>query len=177
MRILPTIYLGGASYYGVLVHDDCEIEQWETFEKQTFRNRCLIRDPKGEVIRLSVPVGKAEHKQLTKDIRITYQSHWQHQHWTAIESAYRNTPYFDYYADYLRVHYERQYTWLMDLNEELNATILQLLHNVGRANDTFRTARTTDWRQQTWTDKHPWQSEISILNQLFERGPETILWL
>ena len=68
MRILPTIYLGGASYYGALVHDDCEIEQWETFEKQTFRNRCLIRDPKGEVIRLSVPVGKAEHKQLTKDI-------------------------------------------------------------------------------------------------------------
>ena len=51
-----------------------EIEQMETFEKQTFRNRCLIRDPKGEIIRLTVPVGKVEHKQLTRDIQISYKT-------------------------------------------------------------------------------------------------------
>ena len=61
-----------------------EIEQMETFEKQTFRNRCLIRDPKGEIIRLTVPVKKVEHKQLTRDIEISYQTRWQHQHWIAI---------------------------------------------------------------------------------------------
>ena len=104
-----------------------EIEQMETFEKQTFRNRCLIRDPQGEIIRLTVPVGKVEHKQLTRDIQISYQSRWQHQHWIAIESAYRHTPYFVYYADYLRPYYEKQFTWLLDLNDALTETIVSLL--------------------------------------------------
>ena len=103
------------------------IEQMETFEKQTFRNRCLIRDPKGTEIRLTVPVGKVEHKQLTRDIEISYQSRWQHQHWIAIESAYRHKPYFVYFADYLKPFYEKEYKWLLDLNDGLTETILSLL--------------------------------------------------
>ena len=146
-----------------------EIEQMETFEKQTFRNRCLIRDPKGEIIRLTVPVGKVEHKQLTRDIQISYQSRWQHQHWIAIESAYRHTPYFVYYADYLRPYYEKQFTWLLDLNDAMTETIVSLL-NKQKPSDVSRqmSARTSDWRGQTWIDRHPWQTEISILDTLFD---------
>lgn len=146
-----------------------EIEQMETFEKQTFRNRCLIRAPKGEIIRLTVPVGKVEHKQLTRDIQISYQSRWQHQHWIAIESAYRHTPYFVYYADYLRPYYEKQFTWLLDLNDAMTETIVSLL-NKQKPSDVSRqmSARTSDWRGQTWTDRHPWQTEISILDTLFD---------
>ena len=84
------------------------IEQMETFEKQTFRNRCLIRDAKGELVRLTVPVGKVEHKQLTRDIQISYQTRWQHQHWITLVSAYQHTPYFLYFADYLRPFYEKE---------------------------------------------------------------------
>ena len=146
-----------------------EIEQMETFEKQTFRNRCLIRDPQGEIIRLTVPVGKVEHKQLTRDIQISYQSRWQHQHWIAIESAYRHTPYFVYYADYLRPYYEKQFTWLLDLNDALTETIVSLLRKERpTTNDQRPTTRTSDWCGQTWTDRHPWQKEISILDTLFD---------
>ena len=146
----------------------------ETFEKQTFRNRCLIRDPKGETIRLTVPVGKVEHKQLTRDIEISYQSKWQHQHWIAIESAYRHKPYFLYFADYLRPYYERQYKWLLDLNEAMTETIVSLLNKIPPTMVRSETAvqrkvrRTEDWSGQTWTDKHPWQTEISILDTLFD---------
>ncbi len=148
---------------------DYEIEQMETFEKQTFRNRCLIRDPKGETIRLTVPVGKVEHKQLTRDIRISYQTKWQHQHWIAIESAYRHKPYFLYFADYLKPHYEREYTWLLDLNDALTETIVSLLERKApRLGCVSAASRTNDWSGQTWTDRHPWQTEISILDKLFD---------
>ena len=149
-----------------------EIEQMETFEKQTFRNRCLIRDPKGETIRLTVPVGKVEHKQLTRDIEISYQSKWQHQHWIAIESAYRHKPYFVYFADYLRPFYERQYKWLLDLNDAMTETIVSLLRKerplLVESQKSKVESRTQDWSGETWTDKHPWQTEISILDTLFD---------
>ena len=146
--------------------EPAEIEQMETFEKQTFRNRCLIRDAKGEIVRLTVPVGKVEHKQLTRDIQISYQTRWQHQHWITLVSAYQHTPYFLYFADYLRPFYEREYKWLLDLNDEMNATLASLIkrERPGKAEST----RTLDWSGQIWTDKHPWQTEISVLDTLFD---------
>ena len=145
------------------------IEQMETFEKQTFRNRAVIRDAKGELVRLTIPVKKVEHKQLTRDIEISYQSHWQHQHWITLVSAYQHTPYFQYFADYLRPFYERETKWLLDLNDGLNETIISLFKKQEpRVKSQDSMPRTTDWSGQIWTDKHPWQAEISILDTLFD---------
>ena len=153
-----------------LMSEPATIEQMETFEKQTFRNRALIRT-KGELVRLTVPVKKVEHKQLTRDIEISYQTRWQHQHWITLVSTYQHTPYFLYFADYLRPFYEREIKWLLDLNDGLNETIVSLLKRE-KPNDVQRTKdnvqRTTDWSGEIWTDKHPWQTEISILDTLFD---------
>ena len=175
--ILPTAYCGPRSYFEALMRGEYVIEQMETFEKQTFRNRCLIRDRSADrtqstehrAIMLTVPVGKVEHKQLTRDIEISYQSKWQHQHWIAIESAYRHKPYFIYFADYLRPFYEKQYKWLVDLNAELTETIVSLLKK--ERPDTLKIRlryATNEWSGEIWTDKHPWQTEISILDTLFD---------
>ena len=154
------------------MREPATIEQMETFEKQTFRNRALIRDTKGELVRLTIPVKKVEHKQLTRDIEISYQSRWQHQHWITLVSAYQHTPYFMYFADYLKPFYEREYKWMMDLNDELNATIASLLKKerpaLVESQKSKVESRTTDWSGQIWTDKHPWQTEISILDRLFD---------
>ena len=125
-----------------------------------------------EEIRLSVPVKKVEHKQLTRDIEISYQTRWQHQHWITLVSAYQHTPYFMYFADYLRPFYEKEYKWLLDLNDEMNTTLVALLKRE-RPTDVRCTMynvqrRTQDWSGQIWTDKHPWQTEISILDTLFD---------
>ncbi len=167
--ILPTAYCGPKSYFNAFMREEATIEVMESFEKQTFRNRCLIRDPKGEIIRLTVPVGKVEHKQLTRDIEISYQSRWQHQHWIAIESAYRHKPYFVYFADYLRPFYEKEYKWLLDLNDGLTETIVSLLKKE-RPNivEISLRYRSKEWSGLTWTDKHNWQKEISILDTLFD---------
>ena len=166
--ILPTSYLPPRSYIETLMSEPVAIEQMETFEKQTFRNRALIRDAKGEWVRLTVPVKKVEHKQLTRDIQISYQTRWQHQHWITLVSTYQHTPYFMYFADYLHPFYEREYKWLIDLNDELNATIVALLNKQRPPQTPRPMARTADWSGLTWTDKHPWQTEISILDTLFD---------
>ena len=169
--ILPTAYLPPLSYMQALMSEPATIEQMESFEKQTFRNRCLIRDAKGEIVRLTVPVGKVEHKQLTRDIQISYQTRWQHQHWITLVSAYQHTPYFMYFADYLRPFYEKEYKWLLDLNDELTATLMALLKKERPqiANrELLIDHRTSDWSGQIWTDKHSWQTEISVLDTLFE---------
>ena len=155
-----------------LMREPATIEQMETFEKQTFRNRAIIRDAKDELVRLTIPVKKVEHKQLTRDIEISYQTRWQHQHWITLVSAYQHTPYFMYFADYLKPFYEREYKWLIDLNDELNATIVSLLKKerpaLVESQKSKVERRTTDWSGQIWTDKHPWQTEISILDRLFD---------
>jgi hypothetical protein len=155
-----------------LMREPVTIEQMETFEKQTFRNRCIVRDARGELVRLTVPVKKVEHKQLTRDIEISYQTRWQHQHWITLVSAYQHTPYFMYFADYLQPFYEREYKWLLDLNDELNATIVSLLKRERPQTVDSSTMnverRTSDWSGLTWTDKHPWQTEVSVLETLFD---------
>jgi len=144
----------------------------ESFEKQTFRNRCLLK----EGVRLTVPVQKVESKQLTRDIQISYQQHWQHQHWMSIRSAYEHTPYFLYYAPYLQPFYEKETKYLIDLNQQLTETIWSLLNNTMPVTCSLLPVTSTgDWRGETWTDQHPWQNELSILDTLFEKGPETLL--
>jgi len=172
------------SYMRALMSEPAMIEQMETFEKQTFRNRCTIRGTmdrsgsgagktgqwtKDNLIRLTVPVKKVEHKQLTRDIEISYQTRWQHQHWITLVSTYQHTPYFMYFSDYLKPFYEREYRWLIDLNDELNATLVSLI-NKQRPSAISRqpSERTQDWSGLTWTDKHPWQTEESVLCTLFD---------
>ena len=170
--VLPTAYLPPKSYMEALMSEPATIEQMESFEKQTFRNRALIRDAKGELVRLTVPVGKVEHKQLTRDIQISYQTRWQHQHWITLVSAYQHTPYFLYFADYLRPFYEKEYKWLLDLNDEMNATLVSLINkqrpSLVESQKSKVERRTTDWSGNIWTDKHPWQTELSILDTLFD---------
>ena len=172
--ILPTAYLPPRSYMEALMREPATIEQMETFEKQTFRNRALIatKNENYELVRLTVPVQKVEHKQLTRDIQISYQTRWQHQHWITLVSTYQHTPYFMYFADYLRPFYEKEYKWLLDLNDEMNATLVSLIKRERpqfvESEKTKVESRTQDWSGQLWTDKHPWQTEVSVLDTLFD---------
>ena len=149
-----------------------EIEGLESFEKQTCRNRALI----GKGIMLSVPVKKVEHKQLTRDIEISYQSHWQHQHWIALVSTYKHTPFFDYYAEFFKPFYEKETRFLWDLNNEIHETIMMLLKNFSptlspREGEKFAYRCTADWRGEELN--RFFGDGKSILDDLFEFGPET----
>lgn len=202
MIILPTTYLGPVEWYRQFMAHPSEvaIEVMESFPKQTYRNRCTITVPGngyrvsdiGERLTLTVPIKRANSKQLTKDVEISYQQKWQHQHWIALVSAYKRTPYFDYYADFFRPFYEKETKFLVDLNEGLHEVIMGLVKNCielgSSGEELFSTKEatlhnatqhyttlhnTTDW--QGLDLEHCFGNGQSILDMLFEYGPETIM--
>ncbi len=175
MTVLPTAYFAPTEWYKAFMKESCEIEVFESFPKQTYRNRCTITSPNGAVT-LSVPVCHVERKQLTRDVEISYQQHWQHQHRIALVSAYKRTPYFDYYQDYLMPVYEKRHKYLKDLNDECHAVVMSLMRNMPAKEVTATPLTvTTDWRgcdlEQHWGDGR------SILDLLMEYGPETERYL
>ena len=170
--ILPTTYMGSVEWYRRFLANSSavQIEVMESFPKQTYRNRCTITTPDGPLT-LSIPVKRADSKQLTRDVEISYQQRWQHQHWIALVSAYKRTPYFDYYADFFRPFYEQETRFLVDFNEKIHEVIHQLIRNseFKIQNSKF----TTDWQG---LDLEPtFGNGQSILDTLLEYGPETAI--
>ena len=169
MIILPTTYMGSAEWYRQFLANPSvvQIEVMESFPKQTYRNRCTITTPDGPLT-LSVPVKRADSKQLTRDVEISYQQRWQHQHWITLMSAYKRTPYFDYYADFFRPFFEKETRFLVDLNQGLHEVITQLIQN--SECKIHNLAFTTDWQG---LDLEPcFGNGQSVLDLLFEYGPE-----
>lgn len=101
----------------LLTADALLLDIHEHYHKQTYRNRCLIRTAQG-IQPLTVPVidGNRSEKVRTVDIEIDYRQNWIHRHWRTLQTAYGNSPYFEYYADYLHDIYREKPARLFDLN-------------------------------------------------------------
>ena len=164
--------MGPGAWYEVYfaAKEDVQIEVQESFVKQTYRNRCLIHDAQGHEVVLTVPVQKVEHKQLTRDVQISYQQHWQHQHWMALKSSYGKSPYWDYYAEFFSPFYKQQAKWLVDLNDGLHEVIVSLLANRPPSLTEERQIRHTELFMQANLEQY-WGNGTSILDSLMENGP------
>jgi len=125
--LLPTAYLPSLSYLReVLRADVVVLEGQEHFVKQTFRNRCEILTANG-TLSLSIPLEKQVDKEITSRKRISYAENWQQQHWRTITSAYKGSPYFEFFEDDLRPFYEQRFEFLMDYNTALLKSVLHIL--------------------------------------------------
>ncbi len=104
------------------------LEAQENYRKQTYRNRCLILTAQG-VQPLTVPVldGNRSEKVKSSEIEIDYRQNWVHRHWRTLQTAYGNSPYFEYYADYFRDIYVQKPARLFDLNLALLHLLLRCL--------------------------------------------------
>ena len=125
--LLSTAYLPPVQWFWHAAHaGTAQVELWESYHKQTYRNRCVIDSPQGAVA-LTIPVEKPENgSRLIKDMRISDHGDWRNKHWHALESSYFNTPYFEYYQDDFRPIYERRYEFLIDFNEAMISKCIEL---------------------------------------------------
>ena len=201
---LSSAYLAPVEYYSkLLAYDKVYVEQHDHYMKQTYRNRCTIAGPDGELA-LSIPTVKpTELKCPMKDIRISDHGNWRHLHWNAIESAYNGTPFFEYYKDDFHLFYEKKYEFLIDFNEAICDTACQLIDmqpHIERTTEykmeftteeeDFREAihpkkdyRLTDPKfistpyYQVFESKLGFLPNLSIIDLLFNMGPESLLVL
>jgi hypothetical protein len=184
-------YLPPVSYLQqCLVSEDVCIEQHEHYEKQSYRNRCYILGPNGKQA-LIIPV---EHKALfrtpLRDVRIAGDPRWKTIHWKAICTAYRNAPYFEYYAEELYSVFSIPEGNLFQFNLALLKKLFELFRidksptltveyvpHPGPASD-FRaafhpkkTCVATKPYRQVFSDKHGFQNDLSAIDYLFNAGP------
>ena len=135
--LLSTAYLPPISWMSVVLKTASSIiEIYETYPKQTFRNRCNIATSSGLLI-LTVPVMRTNGNHTkTLDIRIDNSKNWQRLHWRSIITAYNKSPYFLYYRDLFEHVYQKNHERLIDLNQELFTILLKALqkkHNLSRS--------------------------------------------
>ena len=207
--LLSSTYFGPVQWYQKLCrHERVFVERYDSYRKQTYRNRCVIAAANGPQT-LTVPVERQAGGQrlLTRDVRISDHGNWRHQHWHALMSAYSESPFFDYYADDLRPFFERRWEFLYDFNEAIRATLCELLdihpdvqpttHYVAAEGPmAAEEATAIDLREaidpkhpepdpdfkprpyyQVFQARHGFMPNLSVLDLLFNMGPEGIFWL
>ena len=203
--ILSTTYFGPVQWYQKLYrYDSVLIEHYETFPKQTYRNRCLIATTNG-VQALTVPVCHTTDPSTLHQI-ISDHGNWRHLHWQALQSAYGESPFFEYYEDDIRPFFtERNWERLVDYNDAICQKMCELLDihpNISATTDYtpstihYPSSTINDFREvinpkhpgddadfqprpyyQVYQQKHGFLPNLSILDLLFNMGPESIFYL
>lgn len=197
--LLSSTYFGPVQWYQKLNrYDDILLETHDHFIKQTYRNRCVIATPNGQ-LSLSVPTKPGEG-----DTQISSHGNWRHVHWNALKSAYGESPFFEYYADDLLPFFEKEWQSLYEYNLDICHTVCQLLDIEPQITltDHYITAEEAkengidDYRDvirpkhplpdadfsprryyQVYEQRHGFQPNMSILDLLFNMGNESVLWL
>jgi len=190
--LLSTAYLPNLAYLSqILKADNIVFEKCENLIKQTYRNRCDILSSNGK-LSLSIPLIKQADKELISGKRISYAENWQQQHWRSITSAYKNSPYFEYFEDEFKPFYDEQFEFLFDYNFQLLQKVLHILRQ--KRSFDFTTTfelqpsipdfRYLSARQQAefqikpyyqvFSDKLGFIPNLSCLDILFNEGLQTI---
>ena len=171
-------------------------EMEDNFQKQTNRNRMYIYGTNGLQL-LNIPVKQTnENHQKFKEVRIDNASGWQKKHWKSLESAYRTSPFFEYFEDDLRPLFGKKHEFIMDLNfetfEVINACLgigfdvektTEYNHEAPDFKD-FRTLvngkkDTTQVEKytQVFNEKYGFLNNLSILDLLFNEGRYAVDYL
>ncbi|MBR1788510.1 MAG: WbqC family protein [Bacteroidaceae bacterium] len=207
--VFPSYYLAPISYYAQLLQ--CEaysIDANEIYRKQTLHNRCYIASPNG-LLSLTIPVVKfVPYHTPMRDIRISDHGNWRHLHWNALQSSYRRTPFFEFYADDFAPFYEKKWEFLVDYNQALQELVWEEVGGGGQGarskgqeecirQDNKQAANVSSCPlllapcsppltscslplapyYQLFSDRHGFMPDLSIVDLLFNMGPESLLYL
>jgi WbqC-like protein family len=193
----PTYFPNISHFVGIANADNIVFEVEDNYQKQTYRNRTHIYGANGK-LSLSIPV-KHTHKnrQIYKDVKIINDTNWQLSHWKSLQSAYRTSPFFEFYEDELAPLFHEKHNYILefnfkciniiadclqlDLNYETtsfykkeipNSHDLRFLVNARKESEQHFEPYT-----QVFSNKHGYINNLSILDLLFNEGTNALSYL
>lgn len=193
--LLPIFYLPPISWFSIfLKNDEVVLEQFENFPKQTYRNRANIYGANGR-LSLIIPISHNGNRVLNQ-IEISHRENWQNIHWKSIKTAYQSSPYFEFYEDKLLSIFTFKTDSLVEFNLNAISVLLQIL-KIEKAfdltNEYLKSPSAEDFRgkfsakeesafqmeeyYQTFTEKYGFQQDLSIIDLICNKGPETLTYL
>jgi len=193
----PTYFPNISHFVAIANAQSILFEVEDNYQKQTFRNRTVIYGANGTLI-LSIPVVFTQkNRQKFRDVKIANETNWQLQHWKSLQSAYRTSPFFEFYEDELLSLFNNKETYLLDYNFkclDIICDCLQLELNFAKTESYKKiTSAETDLRNlintsqkkpqqfdtytQVFSNKHGYINNLSILDLLFNEGPNTVNYL
>ncbi len=199
MKVLlhPTYFPNIVHFAAMLQSNHIMFEVCDNYQKQTYRNRTHIYGANG-LLALHVPI-KHSHKnrQFYKDVKIANDGKWQSQHWKSLQSAYRTSPFFEYYEDELAPLFQTKQEYILEYNFKCLEIILECLQlDINFTKTTEFQKETTgilDGRflvnarkekefqlepyTQVFSNKHGYINNLSILDLLFNEGPNALNYL
>lgn len=192
--LLSTSFLPPVEYFAFLTQQEVRVESCEHYQKQSFRTRCAILTANGRET-LSLPVVHLHDKEPILHTRIDYSTPWQRTLWRAIESAYGGSPFFLYYRDVIQPFFEKRFELLFDYNIQIINTLIrtlglpavvsttedflpmadndlrEMIHPRRQTRDDYP-LRLTEPYYQVFAEKFGFVPNLSILDLLFNLGPE-----
>jgi hypothetical protein len=193
----PTYFPSISNFVVMAKASDVIFEVEDNYQKQTYRNRSYIYGSNGRFM-LNVPVIHSQkNRQKYKDVRISDSENWQSQNWKSIKSAYRSSPFFEFYEDELSPLFKKRYKYILDHNFACLDVLFKFLEidysyskttcfnkNVTPikdyrflANARNETPIIFEGYNQVFIDKFGFMSNLSILDLLFNEGPNAIHYL
>ncbi len=196
IEALCPAYLPNAEYFSWLLKQNTVFFTGDSlYQKQTFRNRTMIYGANGE-LKLIIPIrhNQKNTKPLDIEIQISYDMKWQNQHWKSICSSYRSSPFFEFYEDEIAEFYKEKRESLFMFNLSLLVKLMMLLEEpfeykiISFENDIYKrldSLITPKIKSQTifetytqvFSSKHGFISNLSILDILFNLGPNSSNYL
>ncbi|MDG1714030.1 WbqC family protein [Lacinutrix sp.] len=199
MNILihPTYCPSIATFVAIAKADSVVMEVQDNYQKQTYRNRCYIYAANGK-LQLSIPVVFSQkNRQKYSEVKIANTYKWQDNHWKSLESAYRTSPFFEFYADELQPLFTETFDTILEFNLkcfELICDCLQLELDYSKTEVYDKEPKNTiDYRAlvnakketiiplkpytQVFKAKHGFINNLSILDLLFNEGTNAVSYL
>jgi len=205
--LIHPAYFGPVSQFVVLVKaDKVFFENEDNYQKQTYRNRMYIYDSNGKLL-LNIPIRhrstltgepkEAGKHQLYKEVKIENDFEWQKQHWRALKASYQTSPFFEFYEDEVYPLYHTKFEYLIDFNYaclefvtdalqldlEINKTSDYILHPQDKNDLRYLIKAKSEQKfnlghyTQVFQDKHGFISDLSILDLIFNEGPNSLNFL
>ena len=183
--ILPLPSFGSISYFKQVIanKDSITLTSGELVDRKNKRNRFSILSSHSKQ-QLTIPIKEPRTRKTLLETQISNEEPWQKLHWRSIQTYYNNAPFFEFYDYKIEPLFTKEYNSLYEFNKEGFLIVLDAIKVDVHWIESKKEALPIELETlpcvpygQVFSDHLPFEDNLSILDLLFNLGPDTLAYL